>query len=117
MMHTSLEESLATTCPVCGHDHHAKFFSLFVGDMHYIIGDCDSCGYRIEFRKDELGAGLFLPDGNVTTVQETFKKEQVSHMQERLAARGEATPVTPGHTALRQRFLDSVPIREERERH
>ena len=106
MMHTSLEESLATTCPACGHghDHHAKFFSLFVGDMHYIIGDCSSCGYRIEFRKDELGAGLFLPDGDVTTVREVFKRNHTEHMKERL--NGSATPVVSSFSNLRMRIVD-----------
>ncbi len=97
--------------------------------MHYVIGDCDSCGYRIEFRKDELGAGLFMPDGKVATVKEMFKKEHVDHMKERLASGEHASdprekPVNWGEekvlntfSTMRLRFLDDEPIREERERH
>jgi len=73
--------------------------------MHYIIGDCTNCGYRIEFRQDELGAGLFMPDGGVATVKEVFRKEHVEHMRERL--NGSATPVVPTHANLRMRFIDS----------
>lgn len=104
-IHACLEESLFTTCPNCSQRHNAKFFSLFLDQMHYIIGDCTSCGYRIEFRQDELGAGLFLPDGNVATIKEVFKKEHVEHMRERL--KGSATPIVPTHANLRLRFIDS----------
>ncbi len=103
-MHTTLEESLAHTCPNCGKEHHAKFFSLFVSQMHYIIGDCDQCGYRIEFRKDDLGAGLFLPDGNVVTITETFKQSHTEHMKGLL--NGSATPVEPSLSSMRMRFVE-----------
>ena len=115
MIHSTLEESLECTCPNCGKDHHAKFFSLFVSDMHYIIGDCEMCGYRIEFRKDELGSGLFLPNGDVTTVKDTFKKTSVEHAKAALEVKDDSTKGT--FAGMRLRFLDKEEIREERERH
>lgn len=110
MIHSTLEEQLGCTCPNCGKEHNAKFFSVFVSRMHYVAGDCERCGYRIEFRKDELGGGLFMPDGDVTTVSEVFKRESVEHMKEALGAREAPAP------RMRLRFLDNEPIREERQR-
>jgi len=79
MIHETLEEQLSTVCPACGKEHHAKLFSLFVEDRHYVIGDCSRCGYHIEFEESELGMGLFLPDGE--PVSERFRQAQTGHMK------------------------------------
>ncbi len=98
MIHETLEEHLSSTCPSCGKEHNAKFFSLFVGERHYIIGDCTHCGYHIEFEESELGMGLFLPDGS--PVNEQFKKN-LTHMQDR----GDA-PVEKRFSSMKLRFAD-----------
>lgn len=118
MVHSSLEESLAETCPNCGKNHNAKFFSLFVGDMHYVVGDCDTCGYRIEIPKHDLGSGLFMSDGSVTTVDDMFRKQHTDHMKEEVQVRSDQKiePVTSSLRRHKMRFLDNEPITEMRER-
>lgn len=102
-MHSSLEDHLEHSCPSCGKEHHAKFFSLFVNQMHYIIGDCEQCGYHIEFRKDDLGAGLFLPDGS--TVVDTFQRRSTDHMKAHLEERDGASTVLPSFSTIRMRIV------------
>ena len=103
-MHLSLEEHLSSTCPNCGREHEAKFFSLFLGHRHYVIGDCAQCGYRIEIRRDDLGMGLFLPDGSVSTVKQAFQTKHTDHMKEALA---ESAPhVGPTHANVRMRMVE-----------
>ncbi len=111
MIHADLEESLQSVCPLCGQQHHAKFFSHFFDRRHYIVGDCQNCGYRIEFEDDLLGGGLFMPGGETTAVTKTFRKENVEHMKEKVEGSTEKTFAT-----MRFRFLDNEPITEERKR-
>lgn len=102
-MYNSLEETIGTTCPKCGKEHEAKFFSLFVGELHYIIGDCTRCGYRIEFRRDDLGGGLFLPDGNPVTNE--FDKN-TQHMKEGLQKERKSSPVVQSFSGIKMRIVD-----------
>jgi|GEM_PF-4264469 len=111
MIHVDLESSLQSTCPLCGKDHNAKFFSHFVDRKHYVVGNCQNCGYRIEFEDNDLGSGLFMPGGDTTAVTKTFRKENVEHMKTRAEGNTEKTFVT-----MRFRFLDNEPITEERKR-
>lgn len=104
MVHHSLEESLPDTCPRCGKQHDAKLFSLFLGEMHYIVGECDNCGYDIEFRCDELGGGLFMPDGE--SVTERFRKANVEHMKQRIRDFAPRTSVQPSFSTIRMRFTE-----------
>ncbi len=104
-LHEVLEEHLSELCPCCGREHHARFFSLFLEDMHYIIGDCVHCGYQISIRRDDLGMGLFDPAGNVTTVTQDFSRESVEHMRSLLEERGEARFVGETHARSRMRLL------------
>lgn len=104
MAEHSLEAELPEVCPRCGRVHDAKFFSLFCDGMHYIVGDCESCGYRIEFERNDLGA-LFLPDGSVAAISEQFKREQVEHMRERVQRESPESRVIPDFSHIRMRFL------------
>jgi hypothetical protein len=106
MVHNSLEEHLTTVCPNCGKEHNAKLFSLFHRDMHYLIGSCGGCGYRLEVRRDDLGAGLFQPNGDVTTITKVFQKSQTDHMKEHLEEVGRSRFVIPTHQANRMRFIE-----------
>lgn len=102
MVH-SLEENLHTHCPRCGEEHEAKFSSYFESRAHYIIGECVSCGYEIHIKRDDLGAGLFMPDGKVTTVGDSFPEKHTKHMRDSL--KGEAHTLRPFST-IRMRFID-----------
>lgn len=89
-------------CHSCGEEHNAKFFSMFVDDMHYIVGDCSHCSYRIEFRADDLGGGLFMPDGS--PVNDFFKKEHTEHMKDGLEKAGELRIVEQTLKELKMRL-------------
>jgi hypothetical protein len=86
--------------------------------MHYVVGDCDSCGYRIEIPRHDLGSGLFMSDGSVTTVHDTFRRKHTDHMKAEVQAHSEmkVEPVTPALRRHKMRFLDNEPITEMRER-
>lgn len=98
----SLDETLSETCPRCGKEHGAPFFSLFLNGWHYVIGDCAHCDYRIEFRCDDLRGGLFMPDGTPTT--ELFKKN-TSHMKAHVAGQPGTRRVTPSFAGRSFRLL------------
>ena len=109
MIHSNLEESLTCHCPNCGNEHNAKVESKFQDKMHYMVGHCETCGYEIVLRDDELGGGLFMPDGS--TVKDVFKKESTEHMK-----RDAEGKVEKSFATMKFRFLDDEPIVEERER-
>jgi hypothetical protein len=111
MIHASLEEHLQTHCPNCGKEHDAKFLSHFTEDKHYIVGDCANCGYRIEIARNDLGSGLFLPDGSVATISEVFKSKHVEHVKERLKEQNVAT-FLPSFSTMQLRLLPAP--REQR---
>ncbi len=90
----SLDETLSEICPHCGREHEARFFSLFLNGWHYVVGDCSHCNYRIEFRCDHLGGGLFLPDGSPAT--QLFEKN-TRHLKE-------VVDREPGTRAVRPSF-------------
>jgi|GEM_PF-4253965 len=83
-MHLSLDDHLEHTCPNCGKDHEAKFSSVFMHHAHYVRGNCTHCNYEIMLRHDQLGMGLFLPDGSSTAVKETFRSKHLDHLREEL---------------------------------
>ena len=105
MANTTLEEHLHTHCPNCGKDHEAKFLSHFTEDKHYIVGNCENCGYRIEFRRDDLGSGLFLPDGSVSTIHEVFRSKHVEHVREALREQN-VPPIVHSFAGMRVRLID-----------
>ena len=105
MIHNSLEERLHTHCPNCGKEHDAKFLSHFTDDMHYIVGDCTHCGYRIEIARHDLGGGLFLPDGSVSTINEVFQTKHTAHVKEALKEQN-APDVIHSFAGMQVRLID-----------
>lgn len=106
MIHHSIDDHVQhTVCPSCGKDHNARFFSRFTEDKHYIVGNCASCGYEIEIRRDDLGSGLFMPDGNVSTVGDVFRKESVGHVREYFVQKDVAEH-SHAFGSIQMRFLD-----------
>ncbi len=111
-MHTSLEDHLEHMCPSCRQEHHAKFFSLFLNHMHYIVGDCEQCGYHIEFRKDDFGGGLFLPDGSA--MADSFKKHNTDHMREHLEERNDHSTVLNSFSTIKMRIVPQEKKKDEK---
>ena len=72
----ALEQLISGDCPNCKKEHNAKFFSLFVDELHYLIGDCTGCGYRMEFPLHEFGGGIFV-NGKLDI--ESLRSRSINH--------------------------------------
>jgi transcription elongation factor Elf1 len=104
MIHHTLEDDLTDVCPNCGQQHNAQLSSIFSSGDHYAVGNCGNCGYRIEFDQSVLGSGLFLPNGDVSTVQKIFRKSQTEQIRTRLEETQHLRRDAPSHS--RMRILD-----------
>ncbi len=114
MVHSSLEEHLHTHCPNCGQEHDAQFLSHFTDHLHYVVGDCSSCGYRIEIAKHDLGGGLFAPDGSVTTINEVFKKQHTEHVRDQVMGKENSPTIIPSFSTVQMRTIELKPKKDEK---